>query len=755
MKALVIGASGMVGGALIRALEQSGAEAVGSYRSRPAEGAGVKLDVRDRDAVESCLRAERPDVVFLAVNPAGGVDRCEDNPEEAREIIVTGARNVASAAGCGAKVVYYSSDYVFDGEAGPYTEEDRPSPVSVYGRAKWDAEEAIRELAPDHLIVRTTAVFGWDRATRNFAMQVWEALQAGKPLRVPDDQWGNPTLADFLAEVSVRLVQMGAGGLFNVVGKDRMPRSDLARALATAMALNPDLIVPVPTAELRQTARRPLQGGLNTGKLTAALGTEPPGLSEAVKRLRRTWRADTHAAPGPKPVSSEAEELKREILEKVRQYHRVAHSPREFVPFKTRVSYAGRVFGEDEMVNLVDSGLDFWLTLGPYGELFEQKLRRHFGAKGFAAVNSGSAANLVAVLTLMSAQLERPLKPGDEVITPAVTFPTTLSPIVHSGLIPVFVDCEVGTYNINPHLLEGAISAKTRAIMIPHTLGNPCDMDIVCDLVERYGLYLIEDCCDALGSTFRGKQVGTFGDLATLSFFPAHHITTGEGGGVVANRGNLARIVRSVRDWGRDCWCAPGESNTCGRRFGWQLGELPKGYDHKFTYSNIGYNFKPTDMQAAIGVAQLDRLGDFEERRRRNFARLYRGLEPYREYLILPTLDPRSNPSWFGFPITVRNGLSRLELVQWLESANIETRQVFGGNILRQPAYADIAHRVYGTLEESDRVMRDTFFIGVYPGLTGEMMEFILERFRAFFDRKGAERFSSAVAALPRKQPVA
>jgi CDP-6-deoxy-D-xylo-4-hexulose-3-dehydrase len=302
------------------------------------------------------------------------------------------------------------------------------------------------------------------------------------------------------------------------------------------------------------------------------------------------------------------------------------------------------------------------------------------------------------------------------------------------------VDCEVGTYNINPNLLEDAISEKTRAIMVPHTLGNPCDMDIICELVKRYDLYLVEDCCDALGSTFRGKLVGTFGDLATLSFFPAHHITLGEGGGVIVNKANLGRIARSVRDWGRDCWCAPGESNTCGKRFGWQLGGLPGGYDHKFTYSNIGYNFKLTDMQAAIGVAQLDRLPGFAEKRRQNFMRLLEGLEPYQDCLILPARDSRCDPSWFGFPITVKNGLSRLELVQWLENSNIETREVFGGNILRQPAYANIRHRVHGTLEESDRIMRDTFFIGVYPGLTGEMTEFILARFKEFFDRRTAGR---------------
>ena len=262
--------------------------------------------------------------------------------------------------------------------------------------------------------------------------------------------------------------------------------------------------------------------------------------------------------------------------------------------------------------------------------------------------------------------------------------------------------------------------------MIPHTLGVPCDMDIICDLAQRHNLYLMEDSCDALGSTFNGKRIGTFGDLSTFSFFPAHQITMGEGGGVAVNNYRLSRIVKSVRDWGRDCWCAPGESNTCGKRFGWKLGELPKGYDHKFTYSNLGYNFKPTDMQAAIGVAQLNRLPSFVEKRRQNFHRLYAGLEHLQDHLILPTIDPRSSPSWFGFAITVKGGLSRHELVQWLENANIDTRKVFGGNILKQPGYRHIRHRVFGKLDATDRIMRDTFFLGVYPGMTDEMIDFMI-----------------------------
>ena len=732
----MIGASGQVGRALHRVLEDSGIEAIGTYHSRQIT-ATHKLDVSDPDAVGSCLETVKPDLVFLTVNTEGGVDYCEDHPEEAEALNVVGTRNVATCtAQCGALLVYYSTDYIFDGEAGPYSEEDTPCAINTYGRTKWEAEQLVQTLVPAHLILRTTAVFGWDRASRNFAMQVWESLGSGTSLRVPEDQWCNTTLVDYLAEASVRLVQMGAEGIFNVVGRDRMPRSKLAKALARSMALDPALILPVPTSELGQVAPRPLQGGLKTENLERTLGTEPLDLNESLKRFRRSWRADTHTAYTPTPTSTEAETLKQEIFQRVKRYYQIVHKPRAFVPFRTQVSYAGRVFEEQEMINLVDSALDFWLTLGPYGELFEQKMKRFFQSRDFVLVNSGSTANLLSVLTLLSQQLEHPLQPGDEVITPAVTFPTTVSPIIQNGLIPVFVDCEMGTYNIDPHLLEEAISEKTRAIVIPHTLGNPCDMDTICDLVKQYNLYLIEDSCDALGGTFRDQQVGTFGDLATLSFYPAHHITFGEGGGVIVNRPRLGRIARSVRDWGRDCWCAAGESNTCGRRFGWQLGDLPEGYDHKYSYSNIGFNFRPTDMQAAIGTAQADRIPEFVESRRRNFTRLYKGLEQYQDELILPTLDPRSNPSWFALPITVRKGLSRRALVQWLEKAKIETREMFGGNILKQPGYQNIRCRISGSLEQTDRVMRDTFFIGVYPGLSDEMIEFVLESFGQFFSQR-------------------
>ena len=351
-------------------------------------------------------------------------------------------------------------------------------------------------------------------------------------------------------------------------------------------------------------------------------------------------------------------------------------------------------------------------------------------------VNSGSSANLVALTSLLSEMLPEPLRPGDEVITPAATFPTTLAPIVQNSLLPVFVDCEIGTYNADLDQVEAAISPRTRAIVLPHTLGNVFDLDRVAALCKKHALYLVEDTCDALGSKWDGKLVGTFGDFASMSFYPAHHITMGEGGAVATNKALQARVARSVRDWGRDCWCAPGVSNTCNKRFDWQLGDLPRGYDHKYIYSNIGYNLKPTDLQAAIGLAQMEKLPGFIARRKRNFQRLYEGLKDLPD-LILPRWDSRADVSWFAFPITVRPevGFARKDLVAHLEASKIETRMIFAGNLLRQPAYRKIQRRVVGELKNTDLVMTNTFFVGVYPGLTDPMLDFMVERFHAFRPR--------------------
>ena len=425
------------------------------------------------------------------------------------------------------------------------------------------------------------------------------------------------------------------------------------------------------------------------------------------------------------------EAVRAEILDLVRQYHEVAFPAEPFDPETDPVPVSGRVFDAEEMVALVDSSLDFWLTTGRYAAEFERRFaKERFGRRHTILVNSGSSANLVAFSSLTSPKMgRRHVKPGDEVITVATGFPTTVNPIIQNGAVPVFLDVDIPTYNIDVTHLEDALSDKTRAVMIAHTLGNPFDLDTITKFCEENDLWLVEDCCDALGSKYKGKQVGSFGDFATVSFFPAHHITMGEGGAVICNKGKLKVIAESFRDWGRDCWCEPGKQDTCGKRFDQQFGELPEGYDHKYTYSHIGYNLKVTDMQAAVGVAQLEKLDSFIDARQENFDRLMEGLDDLEEHLILPEATPESEPSWFGFPIAVRpeSPVSRNEIVRSLEERGIATRLLFGGNLLRQPAYRNIEHRVVGDLTNSDFVMENVFWVGVYPGIDEPMVDYMVE----------------------------
>ena len=405
------------------------------------------------------------------------------------------------------------------------------------------------------------------------------------------------------------------------------------------------------------------------------------------------------------------------------------HPTRPFIPGESPVPVTGKVFGQEELSAAVMASLDFWLTSGPYTEKFESRFAKTVGMRHAFMVNSGSSANLLAMSALMSSKMgERALRPGDEVITVAAGFPTTVTPILQNNLIPVYVDIDLGTYVANEAALEAAISPKTRAIMMAHTLGNPFNLDLVQRLAAKHNLWLIEDSCDALGGTYKGQNLGSFGDLSTFSFYPAHHITTGEGGAVLIKKVAHKTIVESIRDWGRDCWCAPGCDNTCLKRYDWKLGELPEGYDHKYTYSHLGYNLKSGDIQAAIGLAQLDRLESFVELRRRNWSYLKAGLKNLEEFLILPEITQNSDPSWFGFALTVKPGgpKTRNEIVQELNEAQIATRLLFGGNLLRQPAFIGTPRRVIGELTNTDVVMNDAFWIGVWPGLTLSMLDYVI-----------------------------
>jgi CDP-6-deoxy-D-xylo-4-hexulose-3-dehydrase len=430
--------------------------------------------------------------------------------------------------------------------------------------------------------------------------------------------------------------------------------------------------------------------------------------------------------------------LRRQILDLVRQFH-AAEPAKSFHPGEDLVRYAGRHYDQAELVNLVDSSLDFWLTAGRYADEFEATLAEYLGVAHTLLVNSGSSANLVAFSTLTSPKLkDRAIKPGDEVITVAAGFPTTVNPIIQNRAVPVFVDVDLGTYVPSFAKIEAALSPRTKAVMIAHTMGVPHPVREVAELCRRHDLWLIEDNCDALGTRYDGQLTATFGDLATFSFYPAHHITMGEGGAVAVGNEDLARIARSFRDWGRDCYCAGGENNTCGKRFAQQFGSLPFGYDHKYVYSHIGYNLKVTDMQAAIGLAQLKKLEEFVAARKRNHAALAAGLKKHERYLVLHAAPPKADPSWFGYVVSVRPDapFQRAELVNALELARIETRNLFCGNLLRHPAYEGVEHRVVGSLANSDLIATHTFFIGVYPGLTDAMIRHVLATIDRFIGEK-------------------
>ncbi|MBP0132705.1 MAG: lipopolysaccharide biosynthesis protein RfbH [Nitrosospira sp.] len=429
-------------------------------------------------------------------------------------------------------------------------------------------------------------------------------------------------------------------------------------------------------------------------------------------------------------------ELKKQILELVEQYSALQYAEKSFTAGADVIPPSGKIIGAGELKNMVEASLDGWLTAGRFNEAFEQRLGSFLGAKHVLTTNSGSSANLLAFSALTSPQLgERAIKPGDEVISVAAGFPTTVNPILQYGAVPVFVDVHIPTYNIDPELIEAAISDKTKAIMLAHTLGNPYDLAKIVHIAKKYNLWLVEDCCDALGSTYDGKLVGSFGDIGTLSFYPAHHITMGEGGAVFTSNSDLKRIIESFRDWGRDCYCQPGKDNTCGKRFGWQLGTLPFGYDHKYTYSHLGYNLKISDMQAACALAQMDRLPRFVEVRKRNFNILKDRLKTCEEFLILPEATTGSDPSWFGFPITISDeaGIARVDLLKYLDQYKIGTRLLFAGNLTRQPYFKGHTHRVSGDLTNTDKVMNNTFWVGVYPGLNEDMLSFIVEKIEAFF----------------------
>jgi len=435
-----------------------------------------------------------------------------------------------------------------------------------------------------------------------------------------------------------------------------------------------------------------------------------------------------------------AKDIKKQIIQLTKDYYKSAFRTEDFVPGKDYVRYSGRVFDDEELASLVDSSLEFWLTAGRYAKQFEKNLADYLGLKHSILTNSGSSANLLAVSALTSDKLgDKRLRPGDEVITVAAGFPTTVNPIYQNNLIPVYCDVDLGTYNIKNDDLENSLSEKTKGVILAHSLGNPFDIDMVQGFANENDLWLIEDNCDALGSKWDGKLTGTFGDLSTQSFYASHHICLGEGGAINTNSGLLKKVVESFRDWGRDCWCEPGRDDSCGKRFEWKLGELPPGYDHKYIYSHIGYNFKVTDMQAAVGVAQLNKLPGFVEKRKNNFNYYMENLKKYEGIFVLPEKCKKADPSWFGFILTVKDSapFNRDKIVGFLESKKIATRMLFGGNLVKQPGYMNKSHRLVSDLKNTDKIMNQSFWIGVYPGLTREMQDYVIEMFDEFINQQG------------------
>jgi CDP-4-dehydro-6-deoxyglucose reductase, E1 len=755
-RVLVTGATGFIGSHLVRRLVAEGVR-VTAFIRHTSDRSRIKdvlpsIDVREVDirtfgAVNSEMEKVKPEVIFHL--GAEGVTEPFLPHNLALRTNLDGTINIVKAAVHSGvrRIIHTGTSY----EYGDQAAESRLDPISPYAASKAAAWAFCRmyhrTMGWPIVTLRLFQVYGPDQANTLIPAAISAALTGSPFPTTLGEQVRDWIYIDDVVEAYIRTALSDGidGETLDIgTGQEATVRSVVEQVFS---GFDPSQLklgaLPYRPGEVwRQVANPSRAMELLAWKPKVSL---PDGLTRSIEWARQSAGVEQKSpdsveiiAPDLPTNEQEVARLHDEILDKVTAYYRLVHEQRSWDRDTGRVNYAGRVFDEHEMRNMTESVLEFWLTAGRFAESFEEKLGAFLGVREVIPVNSGSSANLVAITTLCSRQLHsRHLEPGDEVITPAVTFPTTLAPIIQNQLVPVLLDSQLGNYNLDVTQLEAALSPRTRAIFAPHTLGNPIEMDVLMEFARANDLYVIEDNCDALGSLYNGKRTGTIGHLGTSSFYPAHHITLGEGGAVYTNSRRLAKIARTIRDWGRDCWCGyiNPPDGRCGKRFDWSIpGEEDVCYDHRYFFTEIGYNLKLTDSQAAVGVAQLDKLPEFVTTRKRNFQVLYEGLKPLEEFLILPTWSPKADPSWFAFPITVRPNapFSRDQIQRFLESRRVETRLLFAGNILKQPGYRHINHRVIGDLPVANLVMENSFFVGVYPGLSHPQLSYVLEVFYDF-----------------------